>query len=133
MCQWSELNDRLHTYPTNSCQLQCNPMIVCKEPLALNGEETSPPPFVRVTNVSFGEKKNTHCFGKVMRAIVKTKIKKIKKSVRQAIESSKKTVLPHVMSEKATQCKCCNFHLHPSEQTSVRVQTETSTSGAQGP
>lgn len=70
--------------------------------------------------------KNT-LLGKVMRAIVK------KNSVRQAIESSKKTVLPHVMSEKATQCKCCNFRLHPSEQTSVRVQTETSTSGAQGP
>lgn len=34
----------------------------------LNKEEISPPPFVRVTNVSFG--KNT-LLGKVMRAIVK--------------------------------------------------------------
>lgn len=48
-------------------------------------------------------------------------------------KAAKRQVLPHVMSEKATHWKCWNFRLRPSEQTSVRVQTETSTSRAQGP
>lgn len=64
-----------------------------------------------------------------------TLFKKKKKKIQcdKPLKAAKRRVLPHVMSEKATHSKCCNFGLHPSEQTSLRVQTETSTSGAQGP